>query len=209
MLIIPLVIFVLLFFVAVGWGYQVNKERVDLKDNVDQKISAAVDKAKEEEAAANEKEFLEREKNPYRQYRGPSTFGSVSITYPKTWSAAVTETTSGTTPVNGYMHPSFVPGAKSGTAFALRVEVIEQTYDRVLQTYESNAKMGRVRVSPYKAAKVPQVLGSRVNGEIIKGYSGSAVLLPLRDKTIRISTMSQQFVKDFDNIVMKNFVFTP
>jgi len=35
------------------------------------------------------------------------------------------------------------------------------------------------------------------------------ILLPLRDKTLKISTESQQFVGDFDNIILANLKFVP
>ncbi|MCA9331644.1 hypothetical protein KC968_01740 [Candidatus Saccharibacteria bacterium] len=208
-LIIALIIFVLGFLGSSGFGFWAYAQMQDYKNNVDKKVSAAVEQAVEETKAVKEKEFEERSKDPNKKYKGPATFGAVEITYPKTWSATVTEGDGGT-PVNGYFHPDFVPGPKSGTAFALRLEVIEQPYDRVLSTYDSDAKKGSVKVSPYKAGRVQSVLGARLDGEIEKDMQGSTVLFPLRDKTIRISTLSgESFGKDFNDIVLKNLIFTP
>jgi hypothetical protein len=208
-LIIALVIFVVLFLGTAGFASQIASERDDYKNNVDQKIAVAVEDAKLQTIKEKEVEFLEREKNPYRSYSGPAAFGELSIQYPKTWSASIAETGKGKTPINGYLHPNFVPDLRSGAGFALHIEVVEQPYDKVLGSYESNAKKGLVRISPYAAPKVPNVGGSRIDGEVAKDHQGSTVLFPLRDKTIRLTTLSPQFVPDFNNIILPNLVFTP
>lgn len=208
-LIIALVVFIVASMGSSGFAFWAYAQMQDYKNNVDEKVAAAVDETRKTTEETKEKEFEERSKSPYKKYKGPATFGAVEITYPKTWAATVDEGNSGT-PVNGYFHPDFVPGPKSATAFALRVEVLEQPYDRVLQSFDGDAKKGAVKVSPYKAPRVQSVLGARVDGEIEKGMIGSAVLLPIRDKTIRIMTLSgQSFGKDFNDVVLKNLIFTP
>lgn len=209
MLIVLLVIFVL---TSIGLGifvFMVSAERDDYKNNSDKKVAAAVEVARQQVSDEKEKEFLEREKNPYKEYKGPSAFGSVSIIYPRTWAAAIDETGKGTSPVDGLMHPNFVPSVNSGTAYALKIEVLERNYAEVLGQFESESKKGTVRVSPFKAAKVPEVLGARVDGEIGRGLDGSMVVFPLRDKTISVSTQSQQFIGDFNNIILPNLLFIP
>lgn len=209
-LIVALVIFILGFLAMSGFAFWAFAQMQDYKNNVDEKVAAAVDSAVEETKDSKEKEFLERSKSPYKTYKGPGTFGAVELTYPRTWSAAVDENAPGTTTVTGFFHPDFVPGSRSETAFALRLEIMEQPYEKVLGSYDSDAKAGKVKVSPFKAARVPSVLGARIDGEVVKGFKGSAVLLPLRDKTIRISTYSSQtFGKDFNDVVLKNLIFTP
>lgn len=207
--IIPIVVLTLALFGAGYMIFQTHKEKETYKHHSDQKVAEAVEAAKQETEKTKETEFLEREKAPYKVYQGPGTFGSLSITYPKSWAAFVDETAAGSTPINGFFHPSFVPGGQSGTAFALRVQVLEQPYAQVLKQYDALAKQNKVRVSAYKAPKVPAILGSRIDGEIARGLDGSAVLLPLRDKTIKLSVESQTFMKDFNDIILANFVFTP
>ncbi len=208
-LIIPLVFFVILFLATAGIASQIAAQRDDYKNNVKQKVAVAVTAAKQETEKKDEVAFLEREKSPYRTYEGPSAFGSINIQYPKTWSAAVSEVDKGSEPVNGFFHPSVVPDPKSGTGFALHLEVVTTSYDRALNSFQSAVKRGEVRISPYIAPKVPGVLGARVDGAVVKDHQGSMVLFPLRDKTIRLTTLSPQFVPDFNNIILENLVFTP
>lgn len=208
-LIVALVVFVIGFLGSSGFAFWAYVNMQDYKNNANKKAEDAVAAAVEEVREQEEQKYAEQSKSPYLKYAGPDTFGRIRFDYPKTWSATVDES-SGSTPVDGFFHQGIVPGARSGAAFALRLEVLAQPYDRVVGSYDSNAKRGTVRVSPFKAEKVPAVLGARVDGEIEREKQGSAVILPLRDKTIRISTLSgQSFGKDFDDVILKTLEFTP
>jgi hypothetical protein len=209
-LLIPLIIAVVLLLstiVFAAWAYMGMQ---DYKLNVQPKIDQAVAIAEEKTKTEKDKEFVEKEKSPVRTYKAPQTAGSVVITYPKTWSAFVEESDKSNELVNGYFHPSYVPAANSGTDFALRVEVVSQSYDQVLKQFAGKAKSGKLRISAYKAPKMAAgSVGARVDGEINTGQQDSMVLFPLRDKTIKISTESAQFLGDFNNIVLANLTFEP
>lgn len=210
-LLLPLVIAVIFLFGSLGFGMWAFMGMQDYKNNVQPKIDQAVEIAKQETATAKDKEFVEKEKLPTKTYTAGQTAGNLSITYPKTWSAYVTESDKGGNIVNGYFHPNYVPAANSGTDFALRVEVISQSYDQIIKQYEGKVKTGKVKISAYKAPKMTEgQVGVRIDGEINVGQQDSMVVFPLRDKTIRVSTESvQTFVGDFNNIVLANLTFTP
>jgi len=210
-LVVPLVISVLFLLGAIGFGVWAYMERQDYKNNSDQKAAAAAEVAKQQAESAKETEFIEREKEPLKEYNGPSSYGSLKILYPKTWSAFITETNSGPVPLDGYLHPNFVPGVQSGTSFALRVQVVNKKYDQEMKQFESKVKAGKVKAEPYQAPKVKteETLGSRITGEIDQGKQSVMVLIPLRDKTLKISTESPQFIGDFDKIIMENLTFSP
>lgn len=206
--------FALTFLLLIGagiFGYWAFKSRQDYKYNSDQKVAAAVQTAQQQTASAKDKQFLQQEKNPLKDYHGPAAFGSLDIKYPKTWSAFVTEiqNTGSSTPVDGYFYPVFVPGIQSGTNFALRVQVVTQAYDQILNGYQGLVKQGKIRVTPYTSVKVPSVSGSRLDGEIVNQKQGSMIMLPLRDKTLKIWTEASEFSGDFNNIILPNFTFIP
>lgn len=189
------------------WAYL---GREDYKKHSDQKVEAAVEIAKKEEATTKEKEFAEKEKYPLKEYKTPAAYGSIGITYPKTWSAYVAETpTNSSLPIDAYLHPNVVPGFESGTAYALRLQVAGSDYAKELKTFDSMVKSGKVKVSAYQAPKMPGVTGSRIEGELVKGQQGVMILLPLRDKTIKLSTQSPTYKADFDSIILANLVFVP
>ncbi|MDB5163711.1 MAG: exported protein of unknown function [Candidatus Saccharibacteria bacterium] len=209
MLAVLLVLFILLFLGAGGFGIWAYQGKQDYKNNVMPKINAAVAIAKKETETAKDNEFQEKEKYPLRSYAGPGAYGAPTVSYPKTWSAYVNESGNGSAPVDAYFHPSFVPAASLSVSYAIRLQVIPTAYDQVLKQFDSYVKLGTVKVTPYSFPKVSSIVGARLDGEIISKKSGSMVIIPLRDKTLKIWTESPQFVPDFNNIILPNFSFIP
>jgi hypothetical protein len=210
-LLIPLILVTLLLFGAVGFGVWAYSSRQDYKYHTDQKVDAAVTEAKQDEATAKDKEFVQKEKYPLRTYKSPEATGSVTVKYPKTWSAYVDDTGNGSIPtLNGYFYPKVVPSIDDQTkTYALRIQLQAQSYNTVLQQFLSQVKQGTAKVSPYKPENVSGVIGSRVDGQITPTKKGSMIVLPLRSQTLEIWTESSQFEKDFDNIILHYFKFSP
>lgn len=202
------VVFALLFIAAAGFGVWAFGNYRDYKNNSDKKAAAAADAATKAEGVRKDAEFIEKEKQPYRTYTSPDATGAISIVYPKSWSAFINEDDK-TNPLIGYWHPAVVPGFQSGTAYALRMQMSNKSYADEMRTYDSLIKQGKVKVAPFVPKNVSGVTGSRVTGEINKGQNDTMIVLPLRDKTVRIWTESPDFVKDFDNVVLENLKFTP
>lgn len=211
LLIIPVVALSVLLLASLVFGFWAYSEMQDYKNNSDKKVEAAVEVAKQQTSDVKDKEFLEKEKIPHKSYQSADVVGTVAFEYPKTWAAFMTEdkqTNSGK-PVDGYLHPDIVPGIDSGTDFALRTQVLSQPYSTVLNQYESKVKSGKVRILPFKAEKVPSVLGVRVDGEINTGQVNSMVILPIRDKTLLVWTESTTYLDDFNKIVLPTLSFAP
>jgi hypothetical protein len=207
-----LIAFIISTFLFVGvaiFGFWAFSERNDYKNNTDAKVVAAVEEAQQQTSAAKTKEFEEKEKNPYRTYVGPGAYGSISISYPKTWSAYVDETSTGASIIDGYYNPATVPAIQSKANFALRVQVITQSYTQIVTTLSQQLKNGKFKMVPYRADKVPSVTGVRVDGEVSPGKQGSLIILPVRDKTLKIWSEAPEFVKDLDAIVLPNLTFVP
>lgn len=208
-----LIAFILTLFLLFGsaaFGYWAFGERNDYKDNVSAKVGEAVAAAQKETSDKKDAEFREREKEPYRTYVGPAAFSSVSITYPKSWSSYVEESksTSGKV-VDGYFHPSVVPGKDSGSNYAVRMQITATSYNQELAQLSQNIKTGKIKVVPYRAPKVASVTGVRVDGEIQVGKQGTVVILPIRDKTLKVWTEATQFTGDLEKIVLENLTFAP
>lgn len=180
-------------------------QRTDYKENVDQKVEAAVEVAEQRVSSEKDNEFLEKEKQPNREYKGPAVFGGITFQYPKTWSAYQTDKNE---TMELVMNPLLISGNEKSIQ-SLRVDVESVDYEQSLRKYESNIKTGKIRASAYRLPKVQQVLGTRLDGEIAQGIQGSAVVLPLRDKSIVVYTESKDFVKDFDEIILPSFTFNP
>lgn len=207
-LLVPLVAVSVVLTFALGFGLWAFAGRQDYKNNVDAKIQNAVEAANETLAAEKDAEFAEREKSPFVTYAGSATFGTLTITYPRTWSAYIDESGKGSAPLSGYLHPRFVPATNSETNFAFRFEVVDTAYDSVLKTFDAGTKTGKVKVSGYRAPKVDSVLGARIEGEIVARKQGVLVLLPIRDKTIKVWTEGQEFRTDF-TAILETLSFIP
>lgn len=207
--IITVTLLILMLIGSVSFGAWAYTSRQEYKDKSDKLTARAVAIAVQQESTRKDSEFIEKEKNPLKIYKGSEAYGSVSISYPKTWAAYVVETDRTAAPIDGYFHPNFVPAAQKDLAYALRVQVTNLPYEQEMKQFEAKVKAGKVTVAPYTAKNVPSITGARVEGEIATGQKASMVLLPLRDKTIKIYTESQQFVGDFNNFVLTNLTFVP
>lgn len=209
-LIIPLTLLVILFLGAASFGIWAYMSRQDYKENSDAKVATAVTVAEERTSTKKDTEFLEKEKEPFTAYSGPAPYGSLKVTYPKTWSAYVSEKSNTSTPVDAYFHPKFVP-VDSGTptpSYALRVEISDISYAASVKVFDNLVKTGKVKASPYIPASAPNVTGVRLDGEIFSKKQGSMIIVPIRDKSLKIWTESQDFVKDLNEIILPNYTFS-
>ena len=210
--------FVLIFVLALaflgaavfgGWAYT---SRQDYKDNSDKKAAAAVEQAKQTQEADLQKQFDEKEKLPTKTYRGSTTYGTVTFTYPKTWSAYVDETSS-SEPINGYFHPDIVPGLQSKAAYALRVELVNTDYSSVVKQHDSQVKDGSAKAGVYLPPKMVDVTnvqpGLKLDGALDQDTNGSMVIIKVRDKTLQIYTESNDYLSDFTNTVLASLSFAP
>lgn len=208
-LLIPVILLVLMLVGAGAFAVWAYNGRQDYKNNVDTKVSTAVEANKQVVQAQDAKQYAEAAKQPLKTYVGPEAYGSVHISYPKTWSAYV-DTTGGATGLNGYLYPDTVPSITSqSSVFALRVEVVQTAYNQVVSQFNGVLKQGKVTVTPYKLVKVPSVVGVRIDGQIATNKQGSMIVLPLRDKTLQIWTESTAFLNDFNNNILPNASFSP
>jgi hypothetical protein len=209
-LIIPLIVAVLLLFTALGFGYWAFSSRQDYKNHTDQKIATAVQASNQQLTSTLNAQFAQKEKYPLTTYNGPEAFGSLNIKYPKTWSSYVAEEDQTQTPLDGYFYPGTVPDATNqGNSFALRVQVNTQSYSDTLQQFQSYVQEGQLHVKPYSLPSLPKVVGVYLTGQIEDQKQGEMVILPLRSETLSVWTEGKQFEPDFNNIILKNFNFSP
>lgn len=204
-LLLPLIIAGVLFISALifgGWAYS---SRQDFKNNTDQKIGLAVTAAEASESERKDKEFAEIAKSPLKTYAGPEQFGSLKLQYPKTWSGYVSAI--GNENLEGYFNPNVVPDvADENATFALRIQVLDQTYDNVIAEFDGQEG---IVATAYALPKLPNVVGLKLSGQIEQDKQGVMIILPVRDKTIKLFTESKDFENDFNNIILANLTFSP
>jgi hypothetical protein len=209
-LLVPLVLSIIFFVGALGFGFWAFASRQDYKDNVDQKVAVAQQEAVKATQEADAAKYAEDAKKPLETYIGPAAFGNITVNYPKTWSAYAVENQSGGKPISTYFHPKTVPDAgDEDNAFALRVELVQRSYDQVVNSFSGALKSNKVTLEPYKLPKVPSVVGSRITGQITSRKQGVMIVLPLRNMTLQIWTESADFLKDLDENILPNLSFVP
>jgi hypothetical protein len=209
-LLVPLVLVIVLFVAAAGFGIWAFGSRADYKDNSDQKVDAAVTEAVQATQEVDAQKYAEDSKKPYDSYIGAAAYGNIIVQYPKTWSAYILESDTGNSPIKGYFNPQFVADTSNDkNTFALRIELVQQDYSRVVESFGSAVKSSTVTLEPYKLAKVPSVVGSRIEGQISPNKQGSMVILPLRNLTLKVWTESSDFKADLDTHILPNLSFVP
>lgn len=195
---------------ALGFGGWAFMSRQDYKDHADKKIEKAVAENTVKTQTEDAARYAEEAKNPLKSYTGANQFGSISVQYPKTWSAYIDEQSNGGTPVDNYFHPDFVPSFDDkGHTYGLRIQVVDQQYDRVVDQYKNDVNTQKLRASPYALPNLPDTVGTRLTGQLDSNKQGSIVILPMRNMTLKVWTESADYLGDFDNIILKNLKFSP
>lgn len=177
------------------WAY-VNYD--EQKTNVDGKIALATETAKKEQADQDEAKFLEREKEPNRQFAGPDDYGRLTFDYPKTWSVYVARDVSQGGSYQAFLNPITVPTVSERQQFALRVTIEEKEYDEVIKSYQPRVKLGKLKTSAVSANGHD---GTRIEGEFTTDIRGAAVIYKIRDKTVTIRTDADTFKPDFEKLI--------
>jgi len=209
---VPLIFVTICLLIAVVFGIWAFSGQQSYKNNTNKKIAVAVSMAQQQQKTADETSNAAAQEN-LLPYHGPPVYGSLSLLYPKNWSAYVITASAddnSSTPINGYFQPGILPDvSNSANVFALRVQILQQTYDQVVTQYQSLAQGGTVTVNAYSLPKVPNDVGIRVDGAIEQNIQGSMVILPLRETTLEIWTESTAEESDFNNIILPNVSFSP
>jgi len=209
-LLVSLILVSVFLLAALGFGGWAFMSRQDYKNNSDKKAAIAAAQRQKATEAADAVKYAEEAKSPLTQHKAPDQYGGITVEYPKTWSAYVVEDGQGSEPVSDFFYPGAVPNADNkDNSFALRVQVVSQTYDKVLRSFESEVKNQKVTSSPYSFAKVPSVVGTRLDGEVVQGKRGSMVIVPMRNLTLKVWTESPSFLNDFTMYVLPNLSFSP
>ncbi len=208
-LLIPLILSGLLFIFALVFGIWAYTGMQDYKNNVDEKVDSAVKVAVAKNSTDKDNEFLEKEKQPNRTYKGSDVLGAVTFDYPKTWSGYYKSTDKDMTLL---LQKNLVDGStvtSGGNSAPIVVQVINAGYSDNLSGYESVIKSGKAKSSAFRLAKLQSVLGTKIEGQLSDGTSGEVILLPMREKTIKISSTVQDYLPDLNNIILPSFSFTP
>lgn len=206
---VSLFLVVIALFASIIFGAWAFMSREDYKNNVDQKIAVAQEVTKQQTETAKDNEFQENEKQPLKKYKTPAELSSIEVSYPKTWSAYIDEKAGGSSPLVAYFNPQFVPAINNVNLYALRMELSNRTLVDEAKSLDGYVKQGKVTSQPYQSIVKGSGLGIKFEGEIAPKKQGVLVLLPIREKTLKLWTESNDFKNDFENIILKNISYSP
>src|SRR5260221_8244205 len=97
-----LIVAIVLLVAALGFGGWAYTSMLNYKNNTEGIVATAVSQAKQQEDVVKDAAFAEQEKSPLRTYSGPTAYGSVTVQYPKSWSAYVVDTRNSSPFIDGY-----------------------------------------------------------------------------------------------------------
>lgn len=204
-MVVPMIFIIVIAIVLAVFGmwsyFQFTNERDNTAKNVQTAVAAERAVIRQEEIEKLE----EREKSPFDTYSASDEKSRISLAYPKTWSAFIDEKTSGSTELEAYFHPGFIVPEDIKQPYAFRLLFLDKGFDAEVSSYDSLVDRGILKS---KKVTVNDVEGLRLDGEIENDITGSVVLIPVRDKTIKLSTEAERYQDDFDTI-LENFTFNP
>lgn len=179
------------------WAYMNYNQA---KTDVDGQIATAVSEARRDQAEIEQDKFLEREKEPRREFIGPDDYGRLSFTYPKTWSVYVAKDARKGGDYEAFLHPVQVPSLENQATqqVALRLQIADKDYDVYLKQYERLVTEGKLRSS---TVSVNGENGVRLDGDFSNDIRGAAVVFKIRDKTAVLRTDADTFKPDFETLV--------
>ena len=192
-------VFIFTTLATSGFGVWAYLEREDYKTNSDSKVSVAVAEAVKKQADKDAAAFLEKEKQPNRQFVGPDDYGRLAFDYPKTWSVYEAKDALSGGSYEAYLNPGVVPVVANAQQFALHVTIEERDYDKVVDSYKRQVSEGDLKSS---AIKINEQNGTRLDGSFTKDIRGSAVIFKIRDKTVTIRSDAETFKEDFDALIL-------
>ena len=165
-----------------------------VKTDIDGQIDAAVAVAVSENTTQLEKDFLEREKYPYKSFMGPADYGSLGFEYPKTWNVYIAKDASNGGDFEAYLNPGEVQPVSARTINALRVTIQDKAFDSVVRNYDSYVRNGRLNVV---TRNIGNAVANVYTGELPNDIHGILAIFKLRDKTVLIQTDAELFADEY------------
>ncbi len=176
----------------------------DVQTDVQGQIDVAVAAAKDEQWEEDHDEFTELEKYPFKTFSGPADYGQLTFEYPKTWSVYVAAAATKGGDFNTYFNPIQVDAVGKETINALRVTILEKSFDDVTADYQRkmDRKDSGLTMESVVIGKKADITANRYSGRIPDTeLSGFIVIFKIRDKTAILQTDSVLFQADFDKLL--------
>lgn len=166
----------------------------NIKTDVDGQIDAAVAMAVSENTTKLENEFLEREQYPYKTFSGPADYGSVSFEFPKTWNTYIALDAVNGGNFEAYLNPGEVQPVSQQTINALRVQILNQTFENTARTYDGLVQNSQLTVT---TRAIGNTVANVYVGVLPSGLHGIVTIFKVRDKTVLLQTDAELFAEEY------------
>lgn len=201
---IVIIIVSLIAVTFIGLFIWMSLQYSEVSSDVQGQIDTAVAKAKDEQAAKMEAEFLEREKYPYKVFSGPADYGQLTFEYPKTWSVYVEAAANAGGDFKAYFNPIQVDAVGDDTINALRVTIRNKGFDEVVTEYQRlmDRKDSGLTMEATTIGVNNNITANRYTGKIPNtDLSGYIVIFKIRDKTVILQTDSVLFAEEYNKLL--------
>ncbi len=204
---IVIIILSLVTVTFIGLFVWMSMQYSEAQRDVNEKITKAVADAKDEQAEQDRIKQENDEKYPYRTFVGPADYGQLSFEYPKTWSVYIEADASNGGDFKAYLNPIEVNVVSKDTINALRVSIVGDSYESVVNKYQKevdkkDSQLSVESITIGNVEKGTQVVANKYSGNIpgteLNGY---IVVFKIRDKTVIMQTDSQLFGGEFDKLL--------
>jgi len=202
--VIPLIMSVILVLVLGFTTFKYYNDYTKQNTEVDAIVAKAVGEAESAQAERLNAQHQEELKSPFETYTASSEANAIAVTYPRSWSSHVVAKSTGNKVLDGYFHPGTVPDTRGDDKFALRMTLERADYAKVVDGYEKGVEKGELKA---QAITINEVKGIRLTGILDRDTNGVMVILPVRDKVLKIWTEANVYAKDFNDIIVKNLNF--
>ena len=181
--------FIALFFLKAS---DYNKLSQDFEDQVAASVAVRADARLTE----LEQEFDEKYKQPNTKFVGPEDYGRLEFDYPKTWSLYVASSARTGYNYEAYLNPGQVNSVSREEAYALKVEIVNESYDSVITRYKSNKDLTS------SSTTIGGTSAMIFSGTIPSTeFTGKMAIFKIRDKTVILTTFDAVYEQDFNSIV--------
>jgi len=204
---IVIIILSLVTATFIGLFVWISLQYKEVRESVDYEIEVEVAKAKGEQAEQDSISCEKSKKDPLQTFSGPADYGQLTFEYPKTWSVYVASDAANGGDFSAYFNPGQVNVVAKDTINALRVSILNDSYEDVTAKYrkelekkDSNLSVQSVTIG--NTEKGTEVTANRYTGTIPgTDLSGFIVIFKIRDKTVIMQTDSVLFEEDFDALL--------
>jgi hypothetical protein len=161
--------------------------------------SVAVSDAIKKQQAADYLSNLKSNESPYRTYTAPVDYGSFQITFPKNWSAYDQESVQSQTQVVLSLNPDFVYQTNGQfNPAAVRVTLTQQLTTTVLSAFKDQLRTNKMK---QQDITVSGLKGYDLTGAFPDKKTIRAIYIPIRDKTMIISTEDKNYADEYNQIL--------